>query len=221
MARKGRFGFDPSNTTPDGHYIVGKGRPPDHGKFKKGDGRQRGRRPKQTKNLASDLREELQSSVAVTVGGVAKKVTRQRAVVMRMADNATKGQTSAIALLLELQQRLVDPITQQEDQRRERERDYSCLSNLELNVMLYLTAKVEHVEDVESKIVGLIPIYDDGRYLTAEMHEAISAGLRAYGVEIDGSVTFPPRCRLSSNHSGAEEWLDPKPRFAGKNAHRS
>ena len=58
----------PGNVTLDGDYIVGKGKPPDSGKFRAGDGRQRGRRPKGTRNLATDLRAELDARVTVNVG---------------------------------------------------------------------------------------------------------------------------------------------------------
>ena len=182
MPRKGRFGYDPDNTTPDGHYRVGKGRPPEHGKFRKGDGRKRGRRPKGTKNLATDLREELESSIAVTVGGIAKKVTRQRAIVMRMADNAAKGQTSAIALTLEFQQRLVDPMLQHEEHRQAREHDLKCLSDIELEVMIYLTGKVEGILDASGEVVGVIPIYAKGKYIREGLRKHIAAGLNAFGI---------------------------------------
>jgi hypothetical protein len=79
-------------------------------KFRTGDGRQRGRRRKGTKNLATDLREELDARVIVTVGGSSKKITRQRAILMRLADNATKGQNPAIAMALDYKQRLVEPL---------------------------------------------------------------------------------------------------------------
>ena len=200
MSRKGRFGFDPTNTTADGHYKVGKGRPPEHGKFRKGDGRQRGRRPKGTKNLAADLREELSSSVAVTVGGVPRKVSRQRAIVMRLADNATKGQTSAIALALEMQQRLVDPLLEQEKLVCNRERDLSCLTDLELRVMIYLTAKIEKADDVDSDIIGVIPVYAADHFVGGREREGIEAGLKAYGIEVvNFGLGFPPECRLINN----------------------
>ena len=93
--------YFPGNLGPDGRYLVGKGKPPESGKFRAGDGRQRGRRRKGTKNLATDLMEELDARVTVTVGGTSKRITRQRAIVMRMADNATKGQNPAIAMTLD------------------------------------------------------------------------------------------------------------------------
>lgn len=108
--------YVPGNVGSDGDYLVGKGKPPESGKFRTGDGRQRGRRRKGTKNLATDLREELDARVTVTVGGSSKKITRQRAILMRLADNATKGQNPAIAMALDYQQRLVEPLFAKEQE---------------------------------------------------------------------------------------------------------
>lgn len=142
MPRKGRFEFDPDNTTADGHYIVGKNRPPEKGKFRPGDGRPRGRRPKGTRNLTSDLREELNGLVTVTVAGEKKRVSRQRAIVMRLADNAVKGQNPAIAMTLEYQQRLVEPLLAVEQERAADEvYDYKLLTLDEMRAMEYFLAK--------------------------------------------------------------------------------
>ena len=198
MPLKKRLGSDPSNTAADGHYIVGKGRPPKSGQFKKDDGRARGRRPKGAKNLASDLREELASRVTVTVGGVQKKVSRQRAIVMRLADNATKGQNSAIALTLEYQQTLVDPALEREAQQKlaKPDRDMTHLSCAELEVLLYILAKIDDNDYENKDIIGIIPVYRDGFYLCSDANDAIEAGLKSYGIEITRSLYFPPKCQV-------------------------
>ena len=186
MPRKSRFSFDPDNTTSDGHYIVGKGRPPEHSKFKKGDGRPRGRRPKGTRNLATDLREELDSRVTVTVGGVPKKVSRQRAIVMRLTDNATKGQNSAIALALEYQSRVVAPILEREEQQKSsrRKEDFSLLTYVEMHVLTYLLTRSYGEEDNSEEVIGVIPIVKQGSYINAKLGESVCLGLRYYGVEV-------------------------------------
>lgn len=200
MPLKKRFGSDPNITAADGHYIVGKGRPPQSGQFKKDDGRARGRRPKGVKNLASDLREELGSRVTVTVGGVPKKVSRQRAIVMRLADNATKGQNSAIALTLEYQQSLVDPAIEREAQQKlaEPECDMTVLSCAELEVFLYILAKIDDKDSEIKGIVGVIPIYRDGFYIDGDANDAIEAGLKSYGIQVTRSLYFPPKCQVVS-----------------------
>ena len=88
------------NTNPDGSYRVGKGKPPESGKFRAGDGRDRGRRKKDTRNLATDFREELESKVTLKVDGKPRKVTKQRAVMMRLMDNASRGQNVAIKTIM-------------------------------------------------------------------------------------------------------------------------
>jgi hypothetical protein len=93
---KGRGEYAPDNMDGNGNYLVGKGRPPQSGKFRAGDNRKRGRRKRGVRNLAMDLREELDAQLVVTVSGVKKKVSRQRAVVMRLAENALKGNNRAI-----------------------------------------------------------------------------------------------------------------------------
>ena len=197
MPRRKRFGSDPSNTAENGDFIVGKARPPESGKFRKGDGRTRGRRPKGTNNLATDLRKELGSSVAVTVGGVPKKVSRQRAIVMRLADNATKGQNSAIALTLEYQQRLVDPALAREEQQRlaQTKQDFSRLSIDELRILRYLMSKSYEDKSAPDSMIGVIPVFKDGSYISAESRAFINAGLASYGIEIDEGSSFPPICR--------------------------
>jgi hypothetical protein len=166
MPRKRRFEFEPTNTTADGHYIVGKGRPPEHGKFRAGDGRQRGRKPKGTKNLATDFREEFESRVPATVGGVHKKVSRQRAIVMRLVDSAIKGQISAVDLALACHERLVAPMVERDEQANPpaRNPDLARLSLDELRVMSFLTKKVEGVVEEDAEIVGVTPVYREGHH---------------------------------------------------------
>jgi hypothetical protein len=148
--RKGD-GFAPGNTGPDGNYVVGKNKPPVGTQFKPGDARRRGRREKGTRNLATDLREELESKVDVSVGGVRSSVTRQRAIIMRLAENASRGETRAIALLVQYQQNLIEPMLAEELQRSQQddEMDYSLLSVDELLLMeqMLLKAGAKAVKD--------------------------------------------------------------------------
>jgi len=92
--------FKADNTNANGEYKVGKNRPPEHGKFRAGDGRKRGRRKKGTKNLATDFSEELSSKVTMKVDGKPRRVTKQRAIMMRLMDNASRGQNTAINTIM-------------------------------------------------------------------------------------------------------------------------
>lgn len=92
--------YKSGNTNEDGSYKVGKNKPPESGKFRAGDGRPRGRRKKGTKNLATDFSEELSSKVTLKVDGKPRRVTKQRAIMMRLMDNASRGQTAAIKTIM-------------------------------------------------------------------------------------------------------------------------
>ena len=135
--------FAPGNTGPDGTYIVGKNKPPVGTRFKPGDGRRRGRRDKGTRNLATDLREELENKVEISVGGVRKTVSRQRAVMMRLADNASRGETRAIALVVKYDQHLIEPMRAAEltQTRQEDDYDYSRLTVTEHRQLEQLMTK--------------------------------------------------------------------------------
>lgn len=89
-----------ANINADGSYKVGKNKPPEHGKFRKGDGRRRGRRKNGTRNFATDFTEELDSKITLKLDGKPRRVTRQRAIVMRLMDNASRGQNAAIKTIM-------------------------------------------------------------------------------------------------------------------------
>ena len=91
------------NRNPDGSYVVGKSRPPEHGKFRVGDNRPRGRRQKNTRNFKSDLAEELNIKISVSENGALHKVTKQRATIKVLTEKALKGNVRALDLLLRLE----------------------------------------------------------------------------------------------------------------------
>ena len=203
MTERPRGKYAPENTDDNGDYKVGKNRPPQNNRFEVGDGRPRGKRKKGTRNLATDLRAELDAKVTVTVGGKQTKVSRQRSIVMRMADNASRGQNPAIALTLDYQQRLVEPVLAREEQKKaETEVDFDRLSETELSVLVYLLDKDEGKNDQFERIVGVIPIYQDGHYVGDKNREAIGVGLGAYGIEVEEKwLNFPPRCGATTQRS--------------------
>lgn len=83
------------NTREDGSYRNGKSRAPEEHRFKAGDGRARGRRPKGTRNLATEWKEELAETVIITENGVQKRRTKLRAVVKQTTARAMKGSDRA------------------------------------------------------------------------------------------------------------------------------
>jgi hypothetical protein len=64
-----------------GGYPVGYGKPPKHTQFKPGKSGNPQGRPKGTKNLKTDLAEELCEKILVHEGGQARKLSKQRALV--------------------------------------------------------------------------------------------------------------------------------------------
>ncbi|AEG49163.1 hypothetical protein Sphch_1475 [Sphingobium chlorophenolicum L-1] len=83
------------NVGDDGSYLVGKARPPEATRFAKGDNRPRGRRPKGTRNLATEWDEELREKVTVTENGLKKRHSKLRAIVKATTARAMKGSDRA------------------------------------------------------------------------------------------------------------------------------
>jgi len=81
---------------------VGYGRPPKAYQWKPGQSGNRKGRPKGVRNFKTDLEELLKSRVSVTEAGRQKKVSVQKATLMRLGEKALKGDGRAIEKLLEL-----------------------------------------------------------------------------------------------------------------------
>jgi len=81
---------------------VGYGRPPSPSRFKPGQsGNPRGR-PKGTRNLLSDLRDELAEKIRIREGGKELRVSKQRAFVKILVAAAVKGDPRATTALVAL-----------------------------------------------------------------------------------------------------------------------
>jgi hypothetical protein len=85
-----------------GDYEVGYKKPPRHTRFRRGRSGNPNGRPKQARNLLTDLHEELQQRITVREGGTERRISRQRAVVMRWLDKALKGELGALVKLVDL-----------------------------------------------------------------------------------------------------------------------
>jgi hypothetical protein len=83
------------------NYGVGYGRPPKQHQFQRGrSGNPKGR-PKGVKNTRSLLHEILERKVEMRSGGILRKVSVRKAMLMRFAESALKGDIKAAGFLLQ------------------------------------------------------------------------------------------------------------------------
>jgi hypothetical protein len=87
---------------------VGYGRPPRHSRFTKGQSGNPKGRPKGTKNLKTDLTEELQETILVREGTHAIKISKQRAIVKTLIAKTLKGDARAATTLTNMMYRVLD-----------------------------------------------------------------------------------------------------------------
>lgn len=81
---------------------VGYGHPPKAYRWPRGQSGNSKGRPKGVRNFKTDLEELLKSQVSVTEAGRQKKVSVQKATLMRLGEKALKGDSRAIEKLIEL-----------------------------------------------------------------------------------------------------------------------
>lgn len=93
---------------PPCNYEVGYGKPPVHTRFKPGrSGNPKGR-PKGTKNLKTDLLEELSERITIREGDHTRKVSKQRALIKNFVARGLKGDVRLSTLLVSMMMRLLD-----------------------------------------------------------------------------------------------------------------
>ena len=96
-------------------YSIGYKKPPKDHQFRPGQsGNPRGR-PKESRNLKTELEEELQELVRVIESGTRRTVTKQRAVLKSLTARAVQGDTKAANLVLNLVLRLLGQDGGEED----------------------------------------------------------------------------------------------------------
>jgi hypothetical protein len=99
---------EPTDQTPDDSYEVGYGKPPMQTRFKPGQsGNPRGR-PRGTKNLKTDLLEELDEKIVIREGDRSQKVSKQRALLKSVVNRAIKGDARATSIALSTMMRLLE-----------------------------------------------------------------------------------------------------------------
>ena len=87
---------------PPSDYDVGYGKPPKAHQFKKGQSGNPAGRPAGTKNLKTDLLEELSELMRIREGGKNRSVTKQRALIKTLIARGLGGNDRAAAKIIDL-----------------------------------------------------------------------------------------------------------------------
>jgi hypothetical protein len=83
-------------------YEVGYGKPPKEHQFKPGQSGNPKGRPKESKNLSTDITEEMAETILLSEGGQQKSASKQRAMVKALCAKALKGNIPAVSTLIKL-----------------------------------------------------------------------------------------------------------------------
>jgi Family of unknown function (DUF5681) len=94
---------------------VGYKKPPKNRQFPKGTSGNPKGRPKNTRNLKTDLAEELKRRISITAHGRAASVTKQQALIMASITKAIKGDMRAATVIFTLVRQLLEPDAQFDD----------------------------------------------------------------------------------------------------------
>jgi hypothetical protein len=86
-------------------YEIGYRRPPESGRFKKGQSGNPKGRPKGSINFLTILEQELGQSIVVNENGKKKNITRMQAMVKRLVAGALQGDLKALMTLFEILRR--------------------------------------------------------------------------------------------------------------------
>src|SRR3984893_3415517 len=90
-------------------YRVGKGKPPRHTRFQKGQSGNPTGRPKGSKNVATLLEQVLNERVVVTENGKRKRITKLQAMLKQLANKAASGDHRDIKMLMPLAETCIAP----------------------------------------------------------------------------------------------------------------
>ncbi|MBM3505519.1 MAG: hypothetical protein FJX65_16840 [Alphaproteobacteria bacterium] len=122
---------------------VGYGKPPREHRFKKGQSGNPKGRPRGTKNLKTDLAEELSERISVREGPIQRKISKQRAVVKSLLNNAIKGDGRAQVTLFNIMARLMGPENEKMEAATLNEDEAAILAHFEERLLRRAQAKAQ------------------------------------------------------------------------------
>jgi len=93
-------------------YGVGYRRPPSKTQFVKGKSGNPKGRPKGSRNLKTDLEEELQEVIGISERGRKKHLSKQRVLIKTLTAKAIGGDAKALTTLLNFALKIIDPAAQ-------------------------------------------------------------------------------------------------------------
>lgn len=128
-------GAEPDAAKGMGDYEVGYKRPPKETQFQPGQSGNPNGRPKGTKNLKTDLVEELQERIVLREGGERRAVSKQRALLKRLMERALQGDTRAASLIINMVARFLDQTEDEEHATPLAETDLEILEAYEARLM--------------------------------------------------------------------------------------
>jgi hypothetical protein len=88
----------------DDDYKVGRGKPPRHTRFKKGQSGNPNGRPRGSRNLGSLIKQELREPITVNENGHQKQLTKREAMVKRLVNSALAGDRKFLPYLVEYEE---------------------------------------------------------------------------------------------------------------------
>ena len=115
-------------------YEVGYRKPPEHSQFKPGQSGNPEGRPKGTKNLKTDLEEELHERILVREGGTERRISKQRALLKSLTAKAIKGDTRAANVLLNMILKVLEAEPEKSDEPQLTADERAVLETLEMRL---------------------------------------------------------------------------------------
>ena len=95
-------GDDEDDYDDEDAYVVGYGKPPSSGQFRKGQSGNPKGRPKGSLDFKTYVKEMLSKQVTVTEGGRKRRISSLQATLMRLSEKSLKGDMKAIERILAL-----------------------------------------------------------------------------------------------------------------------